>query len=233
MNMHEVKMKTNRFGLIRLAWRRLYRIINKFMCFRIFVLTRLIEDNLTSGYAECADGFSCRWLSPAELEIHRSDEELQIDRDLTVEAAAKGDEILGLFRDGVLVSYSCYSNGATRFFSDLDARPKGGYIYTYKNRTKVSSRGQRLHGRGLAMALKRFTAAGCSGLISFVQITNFGSLKSMTRLGFEVEGKVLIIGLFGLTATLRSPRFRNFVEVIDESGSAGRGAKKIQESLSP
>lgn len=45
----------------------------------------------------------------------------------------------------------------------------------------------RLHGVGMSMALRHYLARGFKGLVSYVESTNFASLKSCSRMGSGCE----------------------------------------------
>jgi hypothetical protein len=49
----------------------------------------------------------------------------------------------------------------------------------------------------MARAMKSFVERGFKGLISYVEASNFNSLRSVYRMGYVAIGKVMVIKLFG------------------------------------
>jgi hypothetical protein len=80
----------------------------------------------------------------------------------------------------------------------------------YKGFTDKRYRGQRLHAIGMTRALQHYLDTGYRGIVSYVESTNFDSLKSCFRMGYEVFGSVYVLQLFGRYFTLSSPGCKAF-----------------------
>jgi ribosomal protein S18 acetylase RimI-like enzyme len=112
------------------------------------------------------------------------------------EAVQKGDRCYGLFDGDVLMSYGWYSTRPTRL-TEVAGEPvlhfDPSYAYMYNGFTLPKYRGQRLHAIGMAAALERYTEEGEKGLVSYVDSSNFASLKSCYRMGFQNFGHVVML----------------------------------------
>jgi L-amino acid N-acyltransferase YncA len=67
----------------------------------------------------------------------------------------------------------------------------------YKGFTGERYRGKRLHAIGMTRALDEYLKRGYRGLVSYVESTNFDSLKSCDRMGYRVFGSIYVVSLFG------------------------------------
>jgi L-amino acid N-acyltransferase YncA len=83
-------------------------------------------------------------------------------------------------------------------------------VYMYKGFTDDNYRGQRLHAIGMTRALRYYLATGHRGIVSYVESTNFDSLKSCFRMGYEAFGTVYLLKLFGRWFSVSSPGCRRF-----------------------
>jgi hypothetical protein len=112
------------------------------------------------------------------------------------EASARGDQCYVLFDGDTLASYGWYSTRPTRL-TEIAGAPvlhfDPSYAYMYNTFTRPEYRGRRLHGVGMAAALEECTRAGLSGLVAYVVSSNFASLKSCQRLGFQTFGHLIML----------------------------------------
>lgn len=67
----------------------------------------------------------------------------------------------------------------------------------YKGYTHHNYRGQRLHAIGMTRALAEYLKRGFEGLVSYVEATNYSSLKSVYRMGYRDFGKIYVFRIFG------------------------------------
>ena len=112
------------------------------------------------------------------------------------EAFAKGDHCYAIWDDDQLASYGWYSDGPTFMTEDLVVRFDPRYAYMYKGFTHPRYRGQRLHAAGMSLALQSYLDQGRLGLVSYVESTNFSSLKSCYRMGYRDFGRIAIVQAF-------------------------------------
>jgi hypothetical protein len=80
----------------------------------------------------------------------------------------------------------------------------------YKGFTDSRYRGQRLHAIGMTRALEHYLSKGFGGIVSYVESTNFDSLKSCFRMGYRVFGSIYVVRIFGRDFAFSSPGCRRF-----------------------
>jgi len=66
--------------------------------------------------------------------------------------------------------------------------------YMYKGFTHPDFRGKRIHGIAMTLALQTLAEQGVTKLVSVVQWTNWASLRSCWRLGYECLGHIVGVG---------------------------------------
>ncbi len=111
------------------------------------------------------------------------------------DAAARGDRCYAIFEGDLLTAYGWYATRPTRLFEiddSLSLHFDPSYTYMYWGYTRPSHRGKRLHAVGMASALSLVAGEGQKGLLSYVDSTNYASLRSCERTGFEGFGTVLV-----------------------------------------
>lgn len=111
-------------------------------------------------------------------------------------AVSKGDRCYALFDGDAVMTYGWYSSRPTRLVEVPEAPtlhfdPK--YSYMYHGFTHPKYRGQRLHAVGMAAAVEELAEEGKAGLLSYVDSSNFASLKSCYRMGYETFGHVVMV----------------------------------------
>jgi hypothetical protein len=80
----------------------------------------------------------------------------------------------------------------------------------YKGFTGRDYRGQRLHAIGMTRALQHYLDGGYGGIVSYVESTNFDSLKSCARMGYRVFGSIYAVELLGRWFAFSSPGCARF-----------------------
>jgi hypothetical protein len=103
------------------------------------------------------------------------------------------------------VSIGWYSNKPTQVSDELVLHFDRAWMYMYKGYTLKSHRGKRLHGVGMSRALCAYSERGFRGLISYVNSTNFESLRSTERMGYRIFGDVYIAKAIGRAVTWSTP----------------------------
>lgn len=142
--------------------------------------------------------FKPMFLSEQMLRHYGSDPVNEIPESFIDETMAKGDQCFGIFDGAVLASYGWYSRQPTHIDPpELFLHFSPAFVYMYKGFTHHDYRGQRLHAIGMNLALKHFLEQGSKGLVSYVESSNFDSLKSIYRLGYMNVGSIYLIRLFG------------------------------------
>ena len=151
------------------------------------------------------------FLSARELHEFASDPATEMSRAFVDEALRNGDECYAICDGGTLAAYGWYSTRPTPIDpSDLELSFADGYVYMYKGFTDKRYRGQRLHAIGMTRALQHYLDTGYQGFVSYVESTNFDSLKSCFRMGYDVFGSVYVLRLVGRYFTFSSPGCKAF-----------------------
>src|SRR5437667_315175 len=82
-------------------------------------------------------------------------------------------------------AYGWYASAATPVAPGLVLHFAPGYVYMYKGFTHDLHRGKRLHAIGMTRALQHYRSSGFKGVVSYVESSNFDSLKSCARMGYR------------------------------------------------
>ena len=146
------------------------------------------------------------FLNSRELLTFAAEPKNELSRAFVEEALRQGDECYAICDGGKLAAYGWYSTRPTPIDpSDLTLHFADGYVYMYKGFTDRDYRGQRLHAIGMTRALQHYLDTGYKGIVSYVESTNFDSLKSCFRMGYDVFGSIYVVRLFGRYFTFSSP----------------------------
>jgi len=151
------------------------------------------------------------FLNETQLRAFAADDANEMSPAFVVAALAKRDECYAL-RDGAkLAAYGWYATTPTTVGTPtLLLHFSPSYVYMYKGFTGDAYRGQRLHAIGMTRALQAYRQRGFRGLVSYVESTNFDSLKSCDRMGYHVFGSIYLLRLFGRDFAFSSPGCRQF-----------------------
>ncbi len=162
--------------------------VNRFTLLRVLQCVQVSE--IDPDYLAIDSRFQHGFLDPATLQRFSSDPRYDLPAQFIDEALAKGDQCYGIIDGDRLASFGWYSAMPTKISNDLRFCFDQRYVYMYKGFTDPSYRGQRLHARGMTAALGRFRDRGAKGLVSYVDTTNFDSLRSCYRMGYSDVGKI-------------------------------------------
>jgi ribosomal protein S18 acetylase RimI-like enzyme len=207
MDVVQLRESVDRYGLNATAYDLAYRAASKFadlMILKAIVITmatldrKYLEDGNGKGGSEASSSRVWGFLDRETL-VRAASAEAAEDMDVAfIDAAlSRGDRCYGLVEEGKVVSYGWYSTRPTEVTDDLELRFDPSYAYMYKGFTLPSHRGQRLHGIGMARALRALTEEGLKGLVSYVRSNNFASLKSCYRMGYKDFGQIVIVRFRG------------------------------------
>ena len=146
---------------------------------------------------ECVDPqFSFRFLSADEVAKYASDPSYFIDPSL-VDGVRTGNEVCFAALSGDrLAAFGCYTLGYVRPEQAAGAAMSfpADVAYMSYGFTHPDFRGARLHGLIMGLALQELAKRGVTKLVSIVAWTNFASLKSCWRLGYQNLGNMVTIG---------------------------------------
>jgi hypothetical protein len=169
------------------------------------------------AFLDIPAGFEGGFATERELLEWAQDPKADLDVAFVRDALAKGDRCYALREGTKLAAYGWYSQKPTHITPALLLHFPSGYVYMYKGLTAKAYRGKRLHAVGMANALELYTDEGAAGLVSYVDSTNFASLQSCDRMGYETLGVIVLVTVAGRTlsyAPNRDPDTRMSVEVL-------------------
>lgn len=120
-------------------------------------------------------------------------------------AIKRGDRCHYLADGEKVASYGWYATEPVPAVDDTWIHYSPAYVYMYKGFTLPEYRGKQLHAYGMAHAATDSRARGYRGLISYVEVQNEGSLRSVARLGYREFGTCIHMRILGRTLTYSSP----------------------------
>jgi len=180
------------------------RLINSLLPFRI--LRGLHVAKADAAFLGYPPQYTPSFLAPRELHAFADDPASELSRSFVDDALRNGDECYAICDGQTLAAYGWYSTRPTPIHPrGLELHFAEGYVYMYKGFTDQRYRGQRLHAIGMTRALQHYLDSGYQGLVSYVESTNFDSLKSCERMGYSVFGSVYVVQLFGRYLAWSSP----------------------------
>jgi hypothetical protein len=199
--------KLRRDGLTNTTYGLALRAVNSVVLLKI--LKGIVVSRPAPEFLHCPDGFRGLFLSPELLQRYAADPANDLSQSFVEDALAKGDECYAVCDGEALAAYGWYSLHPTRIDPpNLLLRVHRDYVYMYKSFTPARYRGRRLHAFGLTQALAFYLSRDFKGVVSYVESTNFNSLRSCARIGFATFGSIWVSRLFGRPVQLASPGCR-------------------------
>lgn len=188
--LHTALLKIRRHGVARTLYEAAVKSLSAIADFKI--LRGVFVDRPDPAFLECR--YETRILRDAELREFARDPVNEMSPEFVDEAIARGDQCYAICDGPRLAAYGWYAFGETPIgIPGLVLRFSPGHVYMYKGFTHEDYRGQRLHAIGMTLALRHYLAAGYRGIVSYVESTNFDSLKSCYRMGYAVFGTVYVV----------------------------------------
>lgn len=172
----------------------------------------LDRDSLSTDEPSQDQGLEFRFLEINEIMQFAQDPLNEIGADFIHRASSSNDLCFAVLDGNQLASYGWYalqSIEAEHNFGTALSFP-AHVAYMYKGFTKPEYRGRRLHGIGMGLALSRLESHGVTALVSTVEFTNWASLKSCLRLGYQRLGKLWKFGPSPNVMYLAPPAARNY-----------------------
>jgi hypothetical protein len=197
---------SNSFGR-RAAFHDLqHRLVNRIASTTVLRGMTAVTQDVEPAMFDAGD-LTARFATQAELLAVAAHPELGAEAPpaFVREAMARGDRCFALFDRDALVSFGWYSMHPTRLDDEMMLHFDPSWVYMYKGYTLHAYRGRRLHGIGMSLALRAYTEEGARGLISYVNSTNFQSLRSTERMGYRPFGDIYLMKLFGRTRAWATP----------------------------
>lgn len=210
MKFLSVRNNYERFGLAKTLYDAVYRGINSLCVFQSLTGMTATVDSLSMIELPDDSDLEIKFLSRDELIDYAKDPINELTEEFLDVAFRKGDRCLAILDKGVIASYGWYSNKPTRILNNIDLFFSPEWMYMYKGFTRTDYRGMRLHAVGMCHAAKHFTEEGFKGLISYVESNNFASMKSVTRMGYEIFGSIYILSAFSKVMSFSSPGCKSY-----------------------
>jgi L-amino acid N-acyltransferase YncA len=141
--------------------------------------------------------FEFRFLTADEVARFSADDANHLDAEFIRRVVAGHDLCFAAMDGARLAAYGWYALGSVeaRHNFGVPLSYPSSVAYMYKGFTHPDYRGHRLHGLGMGLALRGLAAHGVSRLVSTVESTNWASLHSCDRLGYERLGRLWTIRL--------------------------------------
>lgn len=193
-----------RYGFRIWCVRLLFGVARRLVGLRALRGMTLEPAHIASKYVEKVPPFRHRRCAAAEFARLDGAEGLESESFYRA-AAERGDWCHGMFDGGSIASYGWYATepvpGLDGFWITFSPR----YVYMHQGFTVPVYRGRQLHAYGMARAALEAAADGYRGLISFVEVQNEPSLRSVARLGYRIFGTCWSLRILGRRFTFASP----------------------------
>lgn len=211
------------FGLANTIHDLAVRAANRVVLLK--VLKGVTIDRVDPAFVGCPEPYRPMFLDAATLRALSGDPANELPEAFLDEALAKGDECYGFLAGDDLAAYGWYTTQPTRLEQPgLTLHFSSEYVYMYKGFTHPRHRGQRLHAIGMTRALQQYLSRGSKGLVSYVESNNFGSLKSVFRMGYREFGWICLLRVGGRTFTHASAGCRPYRFAIEREPAESAAA---------
>lgn len=215
-------LKVKRHGVAATAYLVAVRSLAAIAEFRI--LRGVFVPRPDPAFLACPAAYDARILSEADLRRFAADPANELSRAFVDEALARGDQCYAICDGERLAAYGWYAFGPTPIgLPGLVLHYRTGCVYMYKGFTHNDYRGQRLHAIGMTRALQHYLSKGYRGIVSYVESTNFDSLKSCFRMGYFAFGSVYVVKAFGRYFAFSTPGCSEYAFRVESVGGSGAG----------
>ena len=204
----QLQKKARRHGIANVFYAIALRAINTVVPFK--VLRAVYVEEPHPDFLELPAPYTGTWFTPAALRAWAQDSATELSEAFLDRALPKGDECYGFTHEGALAAYGWYAPGATPVAPGLVLHFAPGYVYMYKGFTHDLHRGKRLHAIGMTRALQHYRSSGFKGVVSYVESSNFDSLKSCARMGYREFGSIYLVEIAGRQFAFSSPGCARF-----------------------
>jgi hypothetical protein len=205
----KVQLRLKRHGARNLLHVLLMRAVNAIASFKI--LRGVYVEEPAAAYLACPEAYAAGLFTAEAMRPFTADAGNELPGSFIDSVRRKGDECYAILDGGKLAAYGWYASTLTPIGSPgLVLRFSDAYVYMYKGFTGDNYRGKRLHAIGMTRALSEYRQRGLRGLVSYVESTNFDSLKSCDRMGYKVFGSIYLVRIFGRDFAFSSPGCKAF-----------------------
>ena len=207
--LRNIVLKIRRHGLPNTVHALALRALNAIVPFKI--LRGVYVDRADPAYLACPESYKPGFLPARSLQDYAKDPAAQMSARFVEDAVDSGDQCYAICDGDKLAAYGWYSTRPTPVgVPELLLHFAPEYVYMYKGFTDSRYRGKRLHAIGMTRALEHYLGKGYRGIVSYVESTNFDSLKSCFRMGYRVFGSVFLVRIFGRHFAFSTPGCKPF-----------------------
>jgi hypothetical protein len=211
--------KVRRYGVTNLLYEAAVDAANRIVPFK--VLRGVYVEQPHPGFLDIPAPYAGAFFTAPELREFARDPQIEMSKEFLDHALGKGDECYGFTSKGTPAAYGWYASNATSAVApELLLHFSSGYVYMYRGFTHDDHRGKRLHAIGMTRALQHYLSKGYKGVVSYVESTNFDSLKSCARMGYRVFGSIYVVKLFGRYLAFSSPGCARFAFRLECSAAS-------------
>jgi ribosomal protein S18 acetylase RimI-like enzyme len=231
--LQKAKLKLKRQGAANLLYAAAIKAINAVVPLK--VLRGVTIEEPDPAYLAAPKSYVAGFLTEAQLRAYAADPATEMSDAFLDGALAKGDQCYAILDAGKLAAYGWYATTPTPVGApELQLHFREDYVYMYKGFTDPRYRGQRLHAIGMTRALREYRRRGLRGIVSYVESTNFDSLKSCFRMGYKVFGSIYLARLLGRHFARSSPGCEPYAfRVVIGQYTAPRAATGQSASTTP
>lgn len=198
-----------RFGSKAWGLRGACGVANRAVGFKALRGMTLEPSDIDPAYLGAAPPFSHHACDAAEFS-RLADAPALASEEFYEGAIGRGDRCHYMADGDRVASYGWYATEPVPAVDDTWIHFSPAYVYMYKGFTLPEYRGKQLHAYGMAHAATEARARGYRGLISYVELQNEGSLRSVARLGYRTFGTCIRLRVLGQTLTFSSEGCRPY-----------------------
>jgi hypothetical protein len=218
----QVLLKIKRHGVANTAYLVAVKSLARIADFKI--LRGVFVAQPDAAFLDWPAPCEARLLSEAELRRFAGDPANELSPRFIDEALARGDQCYAICDGDRLAAYGWYAFGPTPIgLPGLLLHYRAGCVYMYKGFTHNDYRGKRLHAVGMTRALRHYLARGYRGIVSYVESTNFDSLKSCFRMGYFVFGTIYVVKVPGRYFSFSTPGCREYAFRVERVAGPSAG----------
>jgi hypothetical protein len=200
----KAQLKLKRQGAANLLYALGIKAVNAVVPFKI--LRGVMIEEPDPAYLAAPKTYVAGFLPESRLRAFAADPASEMSDAFLDAALGKGDECYAILDGAKLAAYGWYATTPTPIGPpELSLHFRADYVYMYKGFTDPRYRGQRLHAIGMTRALHEYRRRGLRGIVSYVESTNFDSLKSCFRMGYQVFGSIYLAQPLGRQLAFSSP----------------------------
>ena len=190
MNFETIRRTAENAGLGGVAYDLFYRSLNHLTYFKVLQGMTVTMETLDPKYLVSNPAYTDGFLDESQLRGFAKDPANHISDAFLDRSLPKGDRCYAFLAGDRLASFGWYSDKATLIDGGLTLHFDPAWVYMYHGYTQEADRGHRLHAVGMAKALRAFTELGYRGIVSYVELNNYSSLKSCYRMGYRNFGRI-------------------------------------------